>query len=262
MTLVVAVADAGADRDLVAAALALAGAAGWEARAVHVREAGAPEPGSAELPGLDLLLVDGEPLDVLAGLAADESVEALAVGLRPGQEETGRGPGGVAGELLRRARRPLLLVRPGMRLFERLRRVLVPLEGSPTSSEAMRAADDAFCRRGREIVMLHVLTSAPPGERGSLAGPRLVDQEHYDIPAWQDEFRLRFSQCPEGGRHRVLLRVGDPAATIAAEAREGAADLLVVQFNGSFEGGRGAVVRELIAAAPCPLLVVPSGAGG
>jgi hypothetical protein len=107
-----------------------------------------------------------------------------------------------------------------------------------------------------------VLTRALPDERGSLAGPRLVDQEHYDIPAWQDEFRLRFSQCPEGGRHRVLLRVGEPAAVIAEEARQGEADLLVVQFSGSFEGGRGAVVRELLASSPCPLLVVAGGGAG
>ena len=48
MTLLVAVADATADQELVASARALAAAARWEVRGVHVREPGLPEPGSAE----------------------------------------------------------------------------------------------------------------------------------------------------------------------------------------------------------------------
>ena len=83
----------------------------------------------------------------------------------------------------------------------------------------MRHADDAFCARGREIVMLHVVTGATPAEPGSMPAPRIVDQEHYEWAAWQDEFCMRFSQCPEGGRHRVCVRVGDPARLIAEEAR-------------------------------------------
>ena len=54
MTLLVAVADAAADQELVASARALAAAARWEVRGVHVREPGVPEPGSADLEGLEL----------------------------------------------------------------------------------------------------------------------------------------------------------------------------------------------------------------
>ena len=54
MTLLIAVADAEADREVVTNARALAAAARWDVRAVHVREPGVPEPGSADLEGLDL----------------------------------------------------------------------------------------------------------------------------------------------------------------------------------------------------------------
>ena len=44
MTLLIAVADAAADRELVASARALAEVARWEVRAVHVRESASPSP--------------------------------------------------------------------------------------------------------------------------------------------------------------------------------------------------------------------------
>ena len=109
------------------------------------------------------------------------------------------GMGHVAEALLNGHVAPVLLVRPGMRPVAGLRRLYVPLEGSPSTSAAMRAADDALCARGREIVMLHVVTGGDtPAETGSLPAPRIMDQEHYEWSAWQDEFTMRFSTVPRG----------------------------------------------------------------
>jgi nucleotide-binding universal stress UspA family protein len=260
MTLLVAVADAHADREVVAGARALAAAARWEVRAVHVREAGALEPGSADLQGLDLSTIDGDPVQALSRLVGGSAVDAVAFGLScscgPGPAESGMGH--VAEALLNGHVAPVLLVRPGMRAVTGLKRLVVPLEGSPSVSAAMRAADDALCARGREIVMLHVVTGDMPLETGSLPAPRMMDQEHYEWSAWQEEFTMRFSQCPRGGRHRVAVRVGDPAAIIAEEAGKNGAELIVLSWNGSFESGHGAVIKELLVTAPCPLLLVPS----
>jgi nucleotide-binding universal stress UspA family protein len=259
MTLLVAVADAVADQGLVASSRALAAVARWEVRGVHVREPGLPEPGSADLQGLELTAIDGDPVEALTRLAGGAAVDAFAFGLScscvPGPTST---MGHVAEALLNNQVAPVLLVRPGMRPITGLKRLYVPLEGSPSTSAAMRAADDALCRRGREIVMLHVVTGDTPGETGSLPAPRMMDQEHYEWSAWQDEFTMRFSTCPEGGRHRVAVRVGDPAAIIADEAGKNGAELIVLSWNGSFESGHGAVIKELLTTAPCPLLLVPS----
>jgi len=256
MTLLIAVADTVADAELLASARGLAKAAGWDARAVHVRKAGGPELGSADAQGLEILDLQGDPCDEIARILGMADVDALALGLR---STTGPGVGHVAQALLERPTAPLLLVRPGMRPLTSLRRLVVPLEGSPSASTSMRHADDALCKRGREIVMLHVVTKSTPGERGSFPAPRIVDQEHYEWSDWQDEFCMRFSQCPEGGRHRVCLRVGDPAATIVKEAQAVAAELIVLSWKGSFAEGHGAVVKQLLDTAPCPLLIVPAG---
>jgi len=260
MTLLIAVSDVHADDELVAAARALAAAAGWDARALHVREPGVPEPGSADLEGLELTAIDGDPVAAITGLVAGAPVDALAFGLRcSAGPARGPGMGHVAEALLDGAVAPVLLVRPGMRPLTTLRRLIVPLEGSPSTSAAMTAADNALCARGREIVMLHVVTGSIPTETGSLPAPRIMDQQHYEWAAWQEEFTMRFSQCPEGGRHRVTVRVGDPARVIAEEAQSGGAELIVLSWNGSFASGHGAVIKELLDTAPCPLLIVPAG---
>jgi nucleotide-binding universal stress UspA family protein len=260
MTLLVAVADVKADREVVGSARALAAAAGWDVRAVHVREPGVREPGSADLEGLDVTTIDGDPVEALSRLVGGSAVDAVAFGLccgRAARSATSR-MGHVAEALLNGHVAPVLLVRSGMRPVANLKRLYVPLEGSPSGSSAMRVADDALCAKGREIVMLHVVTGDTPTEVGSLPAPRIMDQEHYEWSAWQDEFTMRFSQCPEGGRHRVAVRVGDPATIIADEAGRNAAELIVLSWGGSFESGHGAVIKELLVTAPCPLLLVPS----
>ncbi len=260
MTLLIAVADAAADRELVASARALAAAAGWDVRAVHVQEPGTSDPGSADFEGLDITAIEGDPVEAMLSLVARSEVEALAFGIRCAMGPAcGPGMGHVAEALLDSAVAPVLLVRPGMRSITRLRRLYVPLEGSPSTSAAMKAADDALCARGREIVMLHVVTGDTPAEIGSLPAPRMMDQEHYEWGAWQEEFIMRFSACPKGGRHRVAVRVGDPATIIAEEADTSGAELMVLSWNGSFASGHGAVIKELLDTAPCPMLLVPSG---
>jgi nucleotide-binding universal stress UspA family protein len=258
LTLLIAVADVKVDHDLVEAARALAKAAGWEAGVVHIRES----PGEAELDkeafgDIAVAELNGAPAPTIRLLVDEAGVDALAMGLR----RTSRsGVGHVPGALLGRLAAPLLLVRPGMRPLTTLRRLLVPLEGSPSSSDAMRFADDLFCTRGREILILHVVTGDTPGESGSMPAPRVLDQEHYEWAEWKEEFSMRFSQCTKGGRHRVSVRVGDVPTSVVQEAEEHDVDLILLSWSGSLQEGHAAIVRELLETAPCPLLIVPASA--
>ena len=133
----------------------------------------------------------------------------------------------------------------------------MPLEGSPSTSEAMRVTEEAFCGRGREIVVLHVGTADTPDEPGSLPAPRMVDQEQYEWSSWHEEFTMRFATCPEGGRHRTVVRVGDPPAVIVEEAARLPADLVVLAWAGCSPPGARWLVRAVLQDAPCPLLLVP-----
>ena len=259
MSLLVALSGGEGDAGLLQAARGVAAAAGWPLRAVHVREPEAPTGRTVSFKGLDLAGV--ELLEAEGAVAAEvgrlamAGVAAVAFGARA---TPAPGIGRTALALLGRLDVPMLVVRPGMRAVERLRRLVVPLEGSPSASAAMQHADDAFCARGREIVMLHVVTSDSPLEPGSLPAPRIVDQEHYEWAAWQEEFTMRFSQCVEGGRHRVCVRVGDPAKAIIREVRDLDAELVVISWRGSLARDRAPVVRALLESSPCPVYLVPA----
>ena len=254
MTLLIAVGDVDRDKELIESACGLAVAAAWDVRAVHVREAEWSVHADG-LEGIELANLVGDAADELVRLVAQADVECVALGLRALDRP---GVGHVAEALLEGLSAPLLLVRPGMRPLISLRRLLVPLEGTPSSSAAMLYAEEVFCRPEREIVMLNVATGETPDETGSLAAPRFIDQEQYEWSDWQDEFSMRFSQCARGARHRVNARVGEPASTIVAEARAIDAELIVLSWGGTFAAGHGRTIRRLLETAPCPLLVVPA----
>jgi nucleotide-binding universal stress UspA family protein len=256
MTMLVAYDGSPLGADLLASARALALAAEWPLRVLIIDEPGVDrcvEDNDPLLAGLDVHRAGGRVAEEILRAAESHEASVVALGLRSGGHSR---MGHVAEEMLVSSRTMLLVVRPGMRIIAGLRKVLVPLEGSPSSSAAMRLADDAFCTRGREIVMLHAVTQHVPGEPGSMPAPRYVDQEHYDWMAWQEEFCMRFSQCPKGGRHRVCVRVGEPAEVIIREAEDVGAELVAVSWKQDLGRGRARRLLRLLEDSPCPLLVV------
>jgi nucleotide-binding universal stress UspA family protein len=229
MNLLVAL-DSGSDgKELLTSARVLAHASGWPLRGLHVKlTADAPD---LKLPArlttnTEVREAVGDPVEEILKAAAEDDVIAFTM-------------------------------RRGVKPITSLRRIVVPLEGSPSSSEAMRLTDEVFCRPGREIVVVHVSTADTPDEPGSLPAPRMVDQEQYEWSSWHEEFTMRFATCPEGGKHRTVVRVGDPLKVIISEAKRLPADLIVLAWGGVFTKGHSAVVRGILEDAPCPLLLVP-----
>jgi nucleotide-binding universal stress UspA family protein len=257
MTMLVALDGSGAGLELLAMANVFAKAGGWGVRIIEVLEREddrVPLIPAALRQGAQVATVVGDPAEELVKASGMDDVAVLAIGLRSHDYP---GIGHVADVVLQHSTRPVLVYRSGMHQPQALKRLLVPLEGSPSSSEAMRQADAAFCQHGREIVMLHVITSDMPAESGSMPAPRIVDQEHYEWASWQEEFCLRFAQCPRGGHHRVCVRKGEPSEMILQEARQLDADLIVLSWGQSLEDGRSQQVKILLESGPCPLLLIP-----
>lgn len=254
MTVLVAY-DGGALADAVlASARTVAEASGWLLRVLVVDQPDRPRvPGDTPaLAGLSVERRAGDPATEIMAAAGDQTV-LIALGLRSDDRP---GLGSVAERLLLQSDSMLLVLRPGMRALGGVRRIVVPLEGTHSSAALMRRVDELFCRRGRQIVVLHVMTGATPSEPGSLPGPRFVDQEHYDWTSWQEEFELRFSQCTHGGTHVVVVRSGEPAQEAMAEARKRRADLIAVSWRQDLGPGQAERIKRLLQESPCPLLVV------
>jgi len=207
-------------------------------RIVHVSER---RPVSAEL--LKLEVPDGSTVDARTGepaaeilLAAGEMKPRLIVMCTHTAAKPGRTLGSTATNVLRNAPCPVVLVPPGRgSIAWHLHHVLVPHDGTPTTSAALRPAAELAERASAELLVAHVTgIRAAPAEPGSLTTPRYVDQPQHEWPAWTREFVKRLECiCPLGHLHvRMVLAHGNPAAEIVRLAKKQAADLMVLAWRG------------------------------
>lgn len=157
---------------------------------------------------------------------------------------------------------PVYVVRSGLSVrsqihrLRHLRRILVPLDGSAEAAQSVSDAAELAERAHARLLMLHVVCGDLTAPRPH-AAPAYSDQYHHELEAWQEEFkRAGFARStrPAGVKVQVALRCGDPGPTIADFAVSEDCDLIVAAWGGRLSPSRAAVIRALLAEAPCPLL--------
>jgi nucleotide-binding universal stress UspA family protein len=216
--------------------------------AVHVRQNGFETARrAAEEVGVPLRLLDGPTVEALAGAARPADVKAVVVGTR--DTPAGARPAGrTALQVIAALSKPVVVVPPLCETPQRLQRVLLPLEGTAQTSLAPAAMLELAHDADVDVDVLHVHDEA------SL--PLFTDQPQHETPAWTEEFVARY--CPYGLRSvNVELRVGRPEEEILRVMGESDVDLLALGWNQSLLPGRGAVVREVLARASTPVLLIP-----
>jgi nucleotide-binding universal stress UspA family protein len=236
-------------------------------RLLHVAESKPPD---ADLIGrlrLQSQELDDATLDIRTGEPASEilrhakEIKPLGIILC---KHTAPAPreklGSTATSVLRSAADPLVLVPP-----ERggtpwhLQHILVPHDGTPRTSVGLRPAVEIAGRAGAELLLLHVADlGAAPGEPGSLIPPLYMDHPQHEWPAWTSEFVRRFaSLCLLGHVHvRFRLAFGNPVAEVLRLAKEQSADLLLLAWRGVLDEPRAAILKNLVAEAHCPVMVL------
>jgi nucleotide-binding universal stress UspA family protein len=237
-----------AARPVVAVAQRLARLLGDEVEAIHVQDNGdRVARGVAEAASLELHEPKGPVVDVLvrSGEAAD--VDALVLGAR--QTPGGRQPlGSTAFAVATTLAKPVVIVPPNAAAPGRLERVLVPLEGSISTSLAPRAVI-ALAREARiEVIALHV------HQEKSL--PAFTDQPQHEDRAWAEEFLARY--CPSGlGSVRLDVRVGRCEDVVPLVAEECGADLIALGWSQVLAEHRAPVVRATLTRARVPVMLIP-----
>jgi nucleotide-binding universal stress UspA family protein len=199
----------------------------------------------ATLPGLALLVLTTHGRRVERGRALAHVAEAVAAGTD----------------------RPVLLVRPEAAGEVEaggwsLRKVLIPVDGTPTTAALLRPATELAGRLGLTIDLLYVAgpDQPAPDEPGSIVAPCYVDQAHHEWPHWAGEVIDRLctglAECPAGVPVRMFLTRGDVGEEIGRFAVERGEDLIVLARRSKLEPGRGHVLRYLLDSTPCPVLLV------
>lgn len=225
---------------------------GGPLEAVHVREGSiAIADSAAKAAGVPLRIESGSPLEILEARLRRPEVGVLVIGARG--TPAGRRPiGHTAMRLITSVPKPLVVVPPDAREPERIDRILVPLDGSPESAEAVSGTIELARASGIEVVVLHV--------RDEAALHAFSDQLHHEGSAWVEEFLARF--CPVPPQEvEVELRVGVPEEEVATVARETGADLIALGWSQQLASGRAAVVRAMLSSSEVPVLLIPLESG-
>jgi nucleotide-binding universal stress UspA family protein len=142
-----------------------------------------------------------------------------------------------------------------------LRRILVPIDFSPPSRDALVYAAALADKVGAELILLHVVQDLavflPDAVTVTPVALPPVEQLTAAVREGLTRF-LRESQL-EGRQVQEEVREGSPHAEIVTFAAEAGIDLIVMGTHG--RGGLrhmllGSVTEKVVRSAPCPVLTV------
>jgi nucleotide-binding universal stress UspA family protein len=139
------------------------------------------------------------------------------------------------------------------------KRVLVALDGSPSSESVLRFLLQIAGPLDMTVVLLRVLEPVPPM---AIEGTRHVTLD--DLPARQRDTEEYLAPIAAALRAQGIdvswqVRVGRPAAEILAAAREAQADLIAMATHGRTGLGRllfGSVAEDVLRHAPVPVFMI------
>lgn len=218
-------------------ARALARAFGARVEAIYVRSNADRAPAeSAAAVGVPLRVVSGAVVDQLSEAAADPDTVALVIGAR--SRPTSRNAlGSTALAVVTLCARPVVVVPPVGRTAPILRKILVPLEGTVSTSLAPRSIVELGQSSNIDVVALHVDEDGPAQDA--------------------DEFLRRF--CPWGiGYVTLERRSGRREDLIPAVADELGCDLIALGWAQELAPGRAEVVRATLERSPLPVMLIPA----
>lgn len=214
------------------------------------------------LRGMVLNVVVGDAAERIAECSQTRSVAFLVLPVdSDGPDPCGLG--NVAARALLNAGSGVIIVRPGC-APRHLTRVLVPLDGTPSTAAAIAPAGELARLAGASLDIVMVgeldLPTPVPVELGTMVTPQYVDQPQHEWPAFSQEFLARFlgaiGHVPRGVPTRFFLRSGDPASEILRTANELESDLIALVWHGGCEGEHGRVFCRVLRDANLPVLVL------
>jgi len=181
--------------------------------------------------------------------------------------------GSVSDQVIRRASVPVLIVRAPLISGDRMRHVLVPLDGSPLAEAALSLGMAIARATGATLGLVRVAEVYSLAPYAGLSGTVIPVNDDL-LAEWteqvRDEARAYLDAIVEEHRtpdtHIVWeVRVGRPAEEIIRAAQTTGADLIVMSTHG--RGGLqrwafGSVTDEVLRSRTVPVLVVPPGVRG
>jgi nucleotide-binding universal stress UspA family protein len=198
---------------------------------------------SSEVGGPPTRTHRGDPVEGLASAAEEADVVVMVVGAHSASAHLR--PPGQAVALADRIDKPVLMVPAVAVVPDRLRTVVVAMEGTPGKARVLQRSIAISTSAGLEIVVVHV------DEEESI--PSFSDQVQHETEAYAQEFFAR--HLIGAPKMRLELRVGDPATEVLSAVDAAQADLIVVGWPQ--DPTRGHIARRIVARSGVPVMMVP-----
>ena len=202
-------------------------------------------------------VIHGQPIDAIAAHAEQHDTALLVLGARGEGFLRQLTLGSTASRLVRKTRRPVLVVKQPP--HEPYRQLLVPVDFSASSLRALRLARTIAPRA--DISVLHVFEVPFEGQL-RYAGVDESKIEHYRAiahnQAWEKLRQLRSSAELDDARVELLVRQGDVSQRILEQEQEADCDLIVIGKHGKDaieELLLGRVTRHVLTEAQGDILV-------
>jgi nucleotide-binding universal stress UspA family protein len=219
---------------------------------------------------VQVVVADGDPAGQILRAAAERGV-GLIVMASEGEGTSGRfGLGSVADRVARNSPVPVLIVRgdrdAGLGAAPPpVRRIVVPLDGSDRSAQALVVGEELAKRLGVPVFLLSVVdvvTCGPPALAHEAAYNQDLYRELYadvQLDAQRTLDRAGARLALHGIAADWQMYVGPAAGTIMDATSPG--DVVVMTSRGRGEGRRwpiGSVAEKVINTGPVPVLLVPT----
>lgn len=214
---------------------------------------------------IDVHLHVGDPAATILELASESGAVLIALTTHGRQIEPGRILGHVAEAVVAGTIRPVVLVRPEAACADLpispVQRLLLPLDGSPTTATAVQQAIILASFLGASVDVLYVADhiSSTPLEAGQMGLPAYLDQPQHEWTQWNTEIVDRLcrscAQFPPEMHTRVFLREGDIGQEIVRFAREEQYHGILLVRRSHLEPGHAQTLRTVLHDTPCPVIV-------
>ena len=209
-------------------------------------------------------VLPGTPAEAILRYA-DEAGAGLIVMARRGADT--RGPwllGGVVSKVIRASLHPVLVVKKAAAMGKSIRKILVPLDGSPAGESALLVAEALARTLGSTLVLYHAIEPVAAWAGYGLGAGYSAAQEpahtRDDAPGYLEGVRQRIAT--KGLDVSAVTEEGLPADLILSYAQNQGVDLIALATHGRTGVGRwvlGSVTEKVISYAEVAILVARTG---
>lgn len=138
-------------------------------------------------------------------------------------------------------------------------KILVPVDGSEYTKKALGflMANESICGPNDEVLVLHVQSPVPPRVKAMLGADAVHTYHHDEAENVLGPVRAFLERHPV--KYKAEWKVGGPASTILATAKEQGVQMIVMGTHGHGLLGRalmGSIAQQVVQGCDVPVLLV------